>query len=500
MTGEIAKGALWMVGFKLLERSLSLISTLILARILVPKDFGIVAMAMAMIGLIELLSSFSLDTALIQRRQATVGHYNSAWTLNLGASAVVGLLMAALAVPMSHFYREPNLVLVVCLLGVAATIQGLENIGVVDFRKQMRFDLEFRYQLTKKMLVFGVTIPLAFILRSYWALVIGMLAGRVLILFYSYQAHPFRPRLSLREAAELMHFSKWMVAQNVVTFLRERSADFIVGRIAGASALGTFSLAAQIASMPSTELVAPINRALLPAYSKIGHEPAVLARQFIVVMGGIALVALPAVAGVAAVAPWAVLLVLGPKWSEATVILEVMAFVGVTQVLQTNAYSAFLALGKPQIFVKINAFHVVVLVASLAILVPQMGVIGAAWAFMVAAIVALPVNFALISKFIGIRIGEFVGAVWRPLLSALIMFGVVRVAGPSRPEASMGSADALLPVAACILLGALTYFASVALLWAASGKSQGAETWFGRHAITQYAGLRTRIGALAGRR
>ncbi len=500
MAESIAKGALWMVGFKLLERSLSLISTLILARILAPKDFGIVAMGMAMIGLIELLSSFGLDTALIQRREATAGHYNSAWTLNLGAGAVVGLLMAALAIPMSQFYREPELVPVVCLLGLAAAMQGLENVGVVDFRKHLRFDLEFRYQMTKKMLGFGATIPLAFILKSYWALILGMLASRVLILVYSYLAHPFRPRLSLHEAGELMHFSKWIVAQNFVTFLRERSADFIVGRIAGASALGTFSLAAQIASMPSTELVAPINRALLPAYSRIGHEPAVLAKQFIAVMGGIAVVALPAVAGVAATAPWAILLVLGPKWWEATLILEIMAFVGVTQVLQTNAYAAFLALGKPDVFVKINAFHVVVLVASLAILVPSLGVIGAAWAFMVAAVVALPVNFAMISKFMGIRVGEFCQAVWRPLVSALVMFGVVRVAGPARPEASMGSADALLPVASCVLLGVLTYFTCLAFLWVASGRPQGAETWFGWQALSKCSGLRARFVALIGRR
>ncbi|MEO8225554.1 MAG: lipopolysaccharide biosynthesis protein, partial [Gammaproteobacteria bacterium] len=365
MTQRIAAGALLMVLFKLLERSLGLISTLILARLLLPKDFGIVAMGMSLIALIELFSAFGLDSALIQRRDVTREHYNTAWTFNVMAGCLVGLMMAAAAVPASHFYREPNLVLVIILLGVSSAIQSLENVGVVDFRRNLQFDREFRYMLTKKVVGFAIAIPLAFALRNYWALVIGTLLSRVVILGYSYVVHPFRPRFSLAASGDLMHFSKWMVASNLVAFLRERPADFIVGRISGPQSLGIFSIANQLASMPSTELVAPINRALLPAYARLASDPVALGKQYLSVMGVIALLAVPAVAGLAATAPFVIMLVLGPKWREAIPVLEVLAFFGITQVLQTNAYSAFLALGKPDVFVRINAFHVVALLIAL---------------------------------------------------------------------------------------------------------------------------------------
>src|SRR6187399_1711623 len=110
MTPSVAAGALWMVLAKLLERSLGLVSSLFLVRLLEPADFGIVAMAMALIALLELFSAFGLDSVLIQQRSATDLHFHTAWTLNVLASCAVGLLLAALAVPASVFYHEPRLV------------------------------------------------------------------------------------------------------------------------------------------------------------------------------------------------------------------------------------------------------------------------------------------------------------------------------------------------------------------------------------------------------
>src|SRR5215207_6316120 len=140
MSQRIAVGAAWMVLAKLLERGLGLISSLILVRLLAPSDFGIVAMAMSLIALLELFSSIGLDTVLIQRRDATRSHFDTAWTLNQLTSAAVALLLLAVALPAAAFYREPRLVPVIAVFAFAAAIQGFENIGVVSFRKDLQFD------------------------------------------------------------------------------------------------------------------------------------------------------------------------------------------------------------------------------------------------------------------------------------------------------------------------------------------------------------------------
>lgn len=477
MAQSTARGALWMVFFKLLERGLGLISTLILARLLVPRDFGIVAMANSVVALLDVLRAFGMDTVLIQRQDATPEHFNTAWTLNVLAGCTVGAVVGLLAVPASHFYREPRLVAVMCLLAVTAVVGPCENIGVVQFRKQLRFDREFRYLITKKLMAFAVTVPLAFWLRSYWALVLGTFTGSLGNVIFSYLIQPFRPRFSLRTASEMLHFSKWLMILDALAFLKDRSASFFIGRFAGPAALGSFGVSAEIANMPGTELIAPINRALLPTYAKLAADPPALRAEFLSSMSGIALLGVPAVAGVALAAPFIVLLVLGPKWIQARMLLEILAFFGITQVLQSNAYAALLALGKPGVFTKINGFQVSVLLVCLIALTPSHGATGAAWAYVIAAIAALPVNFFYITKFLGVHAREFLTAVWRPVVSAAVMYLTGRMWGPTLPATAHASMDALVPFLTCVALGAATYVATEVLLWLAAGRPAGAETW-----------------------
>jgi O-antigen/teichoic acid export membrane protein len=450
---------------------------------------------MSLIALLELFSAFGLDSVLIQERAATDAHFNTAWTMNVLAACVVGLLLVALAVPASVFYHEPRLVPVICIFALASAVQGFENIGVVLFRKDLQFDREFRYLLAKKLMGFLVTVPLAFWLRDFWALVYGMLVSRFAIVAWSYAVHPFRPRFALGHAAQMMHFSKWLVLQNALTFLRERAASFVIGRFAGPAALGTFTISAEIASMPGTELVAPINRGILPAYSRLAGDPPALGREYLSVMSGIALLAVPAVAGVALAAPFIVLAVLGPKWAPAIPLLEILAFAGITHVLQSNSYAAFIALGKPGTFAKIQMFHVGVLLAMLAVLVPPYGAYGAAWAYLVAALVALPVNFHFIVRSLGLTLGSLLPPLWRPLASAALMYGAGKLWGPAVPAATASSSEAIWPLLACVALGATVYVAVDLLLWLASGRPNGAETWLLRVAKAAMLSVRARLSS-----
>ena len=474
----MAKGAVWMVLFKMMDRSLGLISTLILARLLVPADFGLVAMATSLIALLELFSAFGLDTALIQRADSTPEHFNTAWTLNVLAGSSIGALMLLLALPAAYFYHEPRVAPVICVLGLAACAQGFENVGVVNFRKEMRFDREFRYLLGKKVLAFGVTVPLAFLWRNYWALVIGTVAGRVGGMMLSYLLQSFRPRFSLAKAGDLMHFSKWLMLQNGLAFMKERSSDFIIGRFAGSHPLGIFSVSAEISSMPGTELVAPINRAILPAYVKLAHDLPALRREYLSVMSMISLIAVPVVAGFAACAPFLVLLILGPKWVDAAILIKLLAFFGITQVLQSNAYSAFLAIGKPQIFVRVNAIHVAVLLPLLIGLTWAYGIQGAAWAYVITATVLLPVNFLFVTHYLGIRRRELVTHLWRPLVGATVMYLGVRWLGPELPNVALPAARAAGSLLACVAIGVPVYTGTVTLLWFLSGRPEdGAESF-----------------------
>jgi O-antigen/teichoic acid export membrane protein len=189
---KMATGATWMVLFKLIERSIGLISTLILARILSPSDFGVIAMALSFIFFAEQLAAFSFDIALIHNQSATREHFDTAWTGNLLLGLSITLVMLLAAYPIAGFYRQPELVWVVCALALGPLISGAENIGVVAFRKELNFRKEFLFQLSRKALGFLIVVPIALIVRNYWALVVGILFSKLAGTAISYLMHPYR--------------------------------------------------------------------------------------------------------------------------------------------------------------------------------------------------------------------------------------------------------------------------------------------------------------------
>jgi lipopolysaccharide exporter len=215
-----------MVLSRILDRSLGFVSMIVLARLLVPADFGLVAMATAVVAILEVIKSFGFDVALIQNSSATRDHYDTAWTCNVILGLLIAGVLLALAVPAARFYGQPNVTGVMLCLALVASVSGFENVGVVAFRKEMQFNKDFNLFLANRIIAFAVTIPLAFALRNYWALVLGTLVGRTAYVTLTYVAHPFRPRFSLAQRGEFFHFGKWLVTSTVVNCLRRAAPIF----------------------------------------------------------------------------------------------------------------------------------------------------------------------------------------------------------------------------------------------------------------------------------
>jgi O-antigen/teichoic acid export membrane protein len=462
-----------MVLAKLAERSLGLISTLVLARVLLPKDFGIVAMAMSFVALLELLTAFGFDTTLIQKQTRDRDQYDTAWTFNILLGAAVAVLMVVLARPIANFYREPALTYVILGLAIGSVTQGFQNIGVVAFRSDMEFNKEFGFLVGKKLIGFVITIPLAFILDSYWALVIGQVAGRTGSTVLSFIVHPYRPRFTLKASSELLNFSKWLLIGNCLGYLRERSSDWVIGRASGPSSLGTFNIAYELAALPSSELAAPINRAVFPGYAKLATEGG-LRYGYLAVMGVIALLVTPAVFGLASTASLVVPLVLGPNWLDAIPILVVLSFFGLTMLVQTNAHAAYLALGRAKLAAQLNMVHVSVQLAAMIPLTYRFGAMGAASAYLVVTVIMIPISIGVTLRLLQISVLQFLAVIWRPLAAAGAMYGIVRWFIGFEPVKNDTSLLAL-QLAQAVLIGAVSYVSLVLALWALSGKPPGAE-------------------------
>jgi O-antigen/teichoic acid export membrane protein len=474
---QIAKGAAWMMGFKLLDKSVGLISTLVLARVLTPADFGLVAMATAVVALLELMGAFGFESALIQRQNTERSHYDTAWTFNVIFGAAISIMLLIMAVPAAGFYHEPRLSLMLPTLAIGALVGGLENIGTVAFRKELDFRKEFRFLLAKRLATFAVTITLALAFRSFWALIGGTVTGKLMAVFISYRLHPYRPRLTLAARNDLLHFSKWIFISNLIQFLHSRSTDFILGRTVGSHGLGVYNIANEIAAMPSTELIAPLNRAVYPAYARLAGARDQLWERFLEVFGIISLLAFPVAVGLYCLSDLLVNLLLGPQWHEAVPIMQIAGLSGLVGALQSNMYLVILAMGQPKANTLLSAGLLLVSLPAVIYASLQYGALGAAYAHFAASMLGFAGIVIVFARVTGLLKRKLFAVMWRPLLASGAMALVLRGA-TTLISAEWPTAQPIANLAAMLPVGLLSYVAVVLALWILVRRPPGAEQMF----------------------
>jgi O-antigen/teichoic acid export membrane protein len=477
MNVRMSRGVAWMVFFKVVERAISLVSTIILARLLVPADFGIIVLATAMIALLELLGAFGLDVALIRQSDARREHFDAVWTFQALFGIAVAIVAGCLAPLAASLYDDPRLAPIMLVLALARAVGGFESTGVVHFRRDLQFGREVAFLLAKRLFTSVlVTIPLAIVLRNYWALVIGNLAGTCIAVALSYVAHPYRPRFALKGLAQLMHFSKWLLLSSLMEFLHRRVADFIIGRWSGAAALGSFTVAMEIARLPTGEVAAPVHRAVFPGYARLAGDRVLLRRAYVRVTSLLMLIVVPAGAGLCVLAQPAVLILLGPQWQGAVILVQLLAVNAILTVLVSTTHHVNLATGMSRSTSALLAAHVAISLPLMAWLVPSQGAVAAAGALLVASAITAPANFHLLGKAIEFSSRDVLAMLWRPVAGTLVMCGALvwlraTLSWPSTVARQIGYAGVLM------LFGALVYACTVMACWAARRDPDSAESW-----------------------
>jgi PST family polysaccharide transporter len=490
MRKEIARGAAWMVSFRLLDRAIGIVSTAILARLLLPEDFGVVAMAMSVIGIIELTTAFGFEIALIQKASPERKHYDTAWTLNVLLAIGGTILTFCFAHPASVFYNEPRLAPVMFAVGGAWLVSGFENIGIVNFRRNMDFGSEFRFMAYKRIFTFMVVLVAALALRSYWALVIGTVTGRVLGVILSYLMEPFRPIPSLVASRELFSFSGWVLLSNISGIVIGKIPLFFVGRMFGAQILGVYTVGAEIAQLAHTELVAPINRAMFPGYSRLTGNIDEFRRTCIDATGGILLLVLPASVGIAVIAGPIVHLLLGEKWAAAVPIIQILALGGTLNAIVSNNLAAYVAQGRPNLSAAILLSRLAVLVPALFVFSQRMGLWGVLYAELTGSAVSLIVSYPLLFRQLRIPLGGYLSAIWRPVIASTAM-GAAVIALLQNEESHRILSTSIRDLMIGVPAGVLTYFAVLWVLWSMSGRPDSVESNLWRYAESAF---RSRVG------
>jgi len=459
-----------MIGVRWAMRLIGLVSTIILARLLAPEDFGLIAMVMLTYGLLETISYAGVDLALMRPGITTRDYYDTAWTVQILQGTFTCLCLMAAAPLVAAYFNEPRALAVMLLIAPRAVIESFGNIGVVAFRKDLDFAKEFRFTLYNKLLNFVVVVGAALWLQNYWALVIGGLVAAVAGVALSYLMHPYRPRLALSRVREIWSFSQWLMISRIGSFLNRKCDEFVVGGFAGTAAMGTYHVANELATLPTSEVVMPIRRAMFPTLAKLGDQKKEFAAAVLSSFSAVAAICLFLSACLLVTAPEVVALVLGPKWTEAVPLMKWMAvFGGFTALVLVLEMPLWVA-GRTDVSAGQTWFELALILPATLLAVQDFGAEGAAAARAGVAVLMVPIMMALTARWGSVPFLGLLGAVWRPLVAAVVMVLVV-LALPLPPA---WPAIVLLAVkgASC----ALFYLSTLLLLWLVAGRPSGLET------------------------
>lgn len=461
---EIVRGTAWMVTARWGVRGLGFVSTIILARLLIPADFGLVALATMLTGLIGVFSELGLVYWLIRETDPERAHFDTAWTLQTLVNGSLAIVIIASAPFIKDWFDKPELGPVMQCLALVLVLQGTANPGIAWFRKNMDFYRDSLTIVVPKVVAFLVTISAAVLLRSYWALVVGILTFNATYLVVSYAMHPFRPRFDLSRVGQMWAFSFWSLTHAIFEYLSDQIDTLIIGRFKPTREVGLYNVAHDVAASPLVELSQPLSRVLLPAYVKIMDDPAELSRIFAKVFSGVALVAFSVGTGVYLIAHDAVAVVLGAQWLECAPLMQILAPASAMFALAFPIYALLTALGRPKVSAYLTLIQVVLLIAGMLPAAAFYGLAQVAEVRLAVMVIVLTMVVATFARITRMSVATILSSLWRPALAAAAMAVSVHLV-----QGAAADAAALLRLLLAVGTGAGVFVATLLVAWLASG-------------------------------
>ena len=450
-------------------RFLGIISITVLARLLSKEDFGLVAIASAIIALPAALIDFGVEGALLRDNKATPATYNTAWTIRALQMSIVGVLLFLSAPYVAALYGDTRLVLVVQVLAVMVFLQGIENIWVVSFRKQLQFSRDFTYNALSRLVATFCTIGLAFWLRSYWALVLGQLIHSGVRIVVGTAMAKALPKPTLSEWHRIWDYSKWSLFSGFAFYLSEQSDRLILGRATDLSGVGTYSIGKEVALFPIAELSMPANRALTPGLAQLQDEPKRFSAALAKAIGAVSTLALPMGIGLALTAKDAIPLLLGSGWAGAIPVVELLGLGSAFAAGRRVLGNGFRVNGQIKQVAYLSWLNAAGLIGFGILCTSQMGIVGMAVAVLLTELVSTCACAYYSQRFLqGFTLRLVLHHVSRAVFATVAMIIAVKAVDPLlQPGVYRLFGDAIV--------GAITYSVALLASWYVAKMPDGIE-------------------------
>lgn len=432
-----------------------LASMAVLARLLPPDAYGLMAMAMTVTNLAYLFRDLGISTTIIRQRQLSDALKSTLYWLNLGLALAIAVLLAALALPLALAYREPRLAAIVAVLALAFPLSALGVVQQAMLERDAHFRRLARIEAVSAVAGLAVAVGLALMGAAVWSLVLQMLVASGVGALQARLAVRWRPRrlFDLVELRALFGFGAHFSLFQFVVYLERNADGMIIGRLLSPAALGLYSMAYKVMLFPLQNITGVAMRALLPAMSRRQDSRAALADLYLRATRTIAMLTAPLMAGLFMLREPFVLLVFGPRWIAVAGLLKWLAAVGFIQSLTASTGAVFVALGRARLLLLLGVFGAVLQVGAFLLGVGG-GVEGVARAYCLANLLNLLPALLCAGWLLQIDARAAAVALGKPVAAAAFMLVVLAAW-------RQATAHAVWPLALefwlAVLVGALAY-------------------------------------------
>lgn len=420
---RVARSGAWLFGMRLVHQILYLGRLIILARLLAPKDFGLMGIALLTMMTLETFSQTGFEQALIQKKKHTEDYLDTAWTVLVIRGIILFVIILLIAPLVAKFFETSAAKGVVQAIGLAILIQAFTNVGVVYFQKELEFHKQFIYITAGTATDFVVAVTAAILMKSVWALLFGLLAGKSVQLILSYIIHPYRPKISkdFHKARELFGFGKWVLGSTVLAFLITQGDDLLVGKILGATMLGFYQMAYKLSNTPATEITFIINKVTLPAYSKLQEDISKIKEAYLKVLQFVSFLIFPLAFLIFALSPDFTRIFLGEKWMPMVPAMQILVFSGLLRSLVATTTPVFFGVGKPKIDTKWQLVRFFTLAALIYPFIIKKGIIGVSYVVLISLIISGIGFISSVIKIIHCRFLFFLKRIVLPLIGSILL-------------------------------------------------------------------------------
>lgn len=346
LTSQVLSSSFLLLLIRFIQRSIGLVSTLILARLLTPDDFGIVAIAVLVIHFCEVLSNAGSQQYIIQLESVCSEDINTAWSLDLVLKSILWLALVALVPLISSFYDRPELTYALYLSSTTLLIGAFKSPGLILLRRALDYKPIFKISIYQKLISFAVVMLIVYFEPTYWALIVGDVVSAIVLTIGSYFIHPTRPSFSLSKAKEQWAFSQWILLKGGIGYTRAQVDTILASKFFTADELGAYHLARHLSIMPSTDIIAPAIEPLMAAFARVKNDAAELAYQLSLSMLVVSLLIVPASVFMWFFPERVIDFFLGDQWANAYPVLSSLSILLFTIAIGQVLGQCCIALGK----------------------------------------------------------------------------------------------------------------------------------------------------------